>query len=1128
MFPVIRTSLLTTGFITLLVPSAIALAAGPVITPIPLQTFVASEDMRTITVEVSNPNQDQITYSARIVSFGHAAGLVLSQNQDYRNWGGLDEKWVQSKDNTWYFLTPDGSLYEWNKSPQTAFVTGPVIGKFPPSFHSDLSLLINQPDADVQAAGNVLMNGRELTVNMVTGSSFGIEVTAQDTSGDKAMTAFGVVRPMPIPEGSLFVRQGNTSLPQQLLGGTTGESALELEFRAVRTDISVRELRIEVFGPSASTGDGRSIDSLQLFRRGVATPFPFAVATKGACAAANVAPGTFCAVIPDTALIVQPDTDVIVQVRPKMKTDREGAVSGDSVWLSISGTRDGAVKAVSLPSMQELNKNDGDAILEGELFISGKLTPGPNESIMSSSKNVVVLSKVLSMTNADPNANGTAIPIGNSRAIGQFKFSAAANNNSMNGFNNWMFSDIIFNVEAMNVRLDLTLFRMYNKADPEAKVSCNAAVTDSSAIVVTCKDLTISALNTRIDTGSSETFVLETTVMNPQVVSSSPSSLQVSLEKFSDSFQTSVGVSTSHISWLDEDLGSSTPFFWVESPETVVRSTKYGESGQGASARLDITVKQTATTDTLVKNQKNVLLQRFEGRAQNADILLTGAVFDAAQGSLTDAQNYTLWVDTDHNGSVDTILQQGVAAVSGKVTLENLLGGGYVVPKEKSVVFEVHADVSSSFLSNTLQLKFATTQANYLVAKLLSDGSALVGVQTDGVCQSTCQVTVTTAPSTIYTLRSQGDLFITKSSTPIRSRQLLGGTLADEILRLQFHAEYEDIDVTNIILTSEAPDESLFSSNVDRLELYKVGATTPFAIATVGGCATDPVPAFSMCARMQNQEFIVPKGSNTNILVRPRMKSDVDGAVSGQTVKLRVDAFVGVKARGLQSSNTLSLNDNDAVSEGEVFIGTSSPAPSQPMFGNDNVVVLSKVTSITNADPNANGTAIPTGNSRSIGQFKFSAAANNNTKNGLNKWTLTDIIFTVTAPNVQFGSDSFKIYNKADAAVKSSCFIIDYSPDSTVYYIACWDAGSSSVNTEIDQGSDATFVLQADILNAKVNNSLPSSLQVSLERFSDPSLTGMPTSRGHIQWHDKDNGASQEFWWIDYPETTINGTQYGG
>ncbi len=591
--------------------------------------------------------------------------------------------------------------------------------------------------------------------------------------------------------------------------------------------------------------------------------------------------------------------------------------------------------------------------------------------------------------------------------------------------------------------------------------------------------------------------------------------------------------------------------------------TVTGNFQEVKSAGLTVTGKATATLDTAVENSKNINLIRFEARASEAaDILITDLIFEAATGySLVNAQNYSVWVDTNDDGVVDTILQKGVAAQSGQVSFDKMTGGGYVIPKQKSVVFEVHGDISASLIgtSPVIALRF-DTGSTFIQAEQVNDGSSLSGIQAkdpaNGTIASngsftaggaTAEIQVFTQYSTLYTLRPQGDLYVTKSSTPVRSRQLLGGTLADEILRLQFHAEYEDIDVTDLVFTGSGAAASSIATNVDRIELYKVGATTPFASATVAGCGTDAVASNSMCAKMKNQEFIVPKGSNTNILVRPRMRTDVDGAVAGVDVILDLNRTAStstgsIRARGLLSSNDLDGNDGDATPEGEVFIGIAS-ASSQynaKIAGGFNEVVLSKVTAITNADPNANGTAIPTGAGRQIAQFKFATASANNLKNGTNKWTLSGVIFNVNATNVLLGTgdqtststSDFKLYNKADPTVKQTCISNKVTASGSNLLVICEAINiRSSVNTEIDPGTDTTFVLESEVVNGKISNSSTSTLQVSIQSYTDdPKATVFGTSNGnsHLVWNDKDNGGSTIFKWVEYPDTTINGTSYNG
>ncbi len=417
---------------------------------------------------------------------------------------------------------------------------------------------------------------------------------------------------------------------------------------------------------------------------------------------------------------------------------------------------------------------------------------------------------------------------------------------------------------------------------------------------------------------------------------------------------------------------------------------------------------------------------------------------------------------------------------------------------------------------------------------------ALVGVTVSGKRINAEKALIAANPPV-----SDGALFVTRAVTPIRARQLLGGALENDILRLTFRADTEPASVTWIVLTGSGANAATMASNVDRLELYVPGGVVPFATATTAACQSDAVPANSMCARMQNDELIIPTGTQTDVIVRPRMRTDIDGAIAGQQVALTVDptpsnSSGSIHARGVTSTKNYTQNDSDGAKKGEVFIGTQSlSAANVRINSKKNEVVLAKVSSITNADPNADGTAIPTGTQRQIGQFKFSLSAANNFKNGSNKFVLSGVIFNVNATNVQLGNgnntslatSTFSFYNKADASVKSPCVAaaMQASPfgQSGALTVTCL-AASGSVDTEITQGNDATFVLESTVANAQIQNSLASTLQVSLSSFGDVSLEKSFGAAGtHLSWMDQDSGAATTFGWIEYPETVINGTAYG-
>jgi hypothetical protein len=595
-----------------------------------------------------------------------------------------------------------------------------------------------------------------------------------------------------------------------------------------------------------------------------------------------------------------------------------------------------------------------------------------------------------------------------------------------------------------------------------------------------------------------------------------------------------------------------------------------------ATATLTIAVKEIGTGDTAVENAKDVNLFRYEARAGEAeDILFTKAIFESGSGSLNNGQNYALWVDTDGDGSVDTILEDGVATQSSQVTFADLAGGGYVIPAEETVVFEVHSDISSSLTNNDLQLRFDTgSTVTYLEAEELDDGSNLSNLQTDGTCldstgaaASSCDIIVTTAFSQLFTLIGQGDLFVTKDSSPLRSRQLLGGTLGEAILRLELHAENEPIDVTDIQFTSSGSS----AISIDRLELYLDGESTKFAEATKGGCGSDakldhnPSVAneqvgsgtvTTFCVNMENEQLVVPDGADVDVVVRPRLKTDQQGGVTKETIALFIGSGTAtydnivVQARGSESSNDLTMNDGDASAEGEVFVGTETVAANAYISGSKNVSVLSKITSITNANPDANGTAVPTGIS-AVGQFKVAAAAHNNSKNGDNDVVLSGIVFNVNATNVSVAANSFKLYNKADQTKKVTCDDMDLTGTSITgvasgtMLVQCIGLAANAMDTEVDEGTDSTFVLEADITNPnnQAANGGVSVLQVSLSNFDDIGRTpfgsqGVAANRSHIQWFDSDqdsgyasNGSNTNesdaiFNWIEYPETSVKSTSY--
>jgi hypothetical protein len=304
---------------------------------------------------------------------------------------------------------------------------------------------------------------------------------------------------------------------------------------------------------------------------------------------------------------------------------------------------------------------------------------------------------------------------------------------------------------------------------------------------------------------------------------------------------------------------------------------------------------------------------------------------------------------------------------------------------------------------------------------------------------------------------------------------------------------------------------------------------------------------------MENQQLVVPDGDDIDIIIRPRMKTDEQGGTSNQVIALFVGSGAAtydnivVRARGGESSNDLTMSDQDGTGEGEVFVGaetvTDNSNSNSSITGNKNISVLSKITSITNANPDANGTSVPTGIT-AIGQFKFTAAAHGNSKNGDNDVVLSGVVFNVNATNVSILGTSIRLYNKADQTKVGDCGVYNgTTPASDVtgnasgsLLVECKGLKASNVDTEIDEGTDTTLVLEADITNP--NNASAaggvSVLQVSIQNFDDIASTPFGalggSARSHVQWIDEDQTSTYAngnvFLWVEYPETSVKSTSY--
>lgn len=503
---------------------------------------------------------------------------------------------------------------------------------------------------------------------------------------------------------------------------------------------------------------------------------------------------------------------------------------------------------------------------------------------------------------------------------------------------------------------------------------------------------------------------------------------------------------------------------------------------------------------THAAGSKNVTLLAFDAIASRQDAWITDVTARIASGSATAATNYRLMADLDDNGTAEQLISTASAQGS------RLAFPNFQVHVRQGIAtrFEVIADLAPNVSSDRIGLSFATDDAGFIAAVGDEDEEDLSGIvlNAEECDQSLCWIRVITASTRIVTVRTVGNLFITRDSVPVGSHQALAGERSDTLLRLSFYATGEDIRVRSL-------DIGGATANAERLELYEVGASTPFATARGSQCAVLATGHF--CT---NTDFLIKVDVEKRVLVKAVLKSDTEGAVSGETMALTLTASTGTahaaSARGELSGVDLSQNDGDSASEGEIFVGTSSPGSNAAITGSTHDIVLSKISSIVNDSSDSDDSPVPSGTS-TIGGFRFFALQNRNTKTGLNDVELRTLVFTVTASNVEVNTDSFVLYNTLDQSIVASCTANQPTIEITV---TCSNV-HESISSTIDSGGNIGLALRASVTDPQTVEG-GSTLQVRLAELSDRSNTGT------IGWHD----GSTLLQWVDLSVTTVRSTLY--
>ena len=516
-----------------------------------------------------------------------------------------------------------------------------------------------------------------------------------------------------------------------------------------------------------------------------------------------------------------------------------------------------------------------------------------------------------------------------------------------------------------------------------------------------------------------------------------------------------------------------------------------------------LSIEQRPISATSVsEGMDNVTLLEFDAVSGRQNTAITDLSFRSENGSLDSATNYRILMDSDGDSIADTLVRS--AASDGEtVSFDEL---NIVVPMGVSVRVELQADISISAQSGDFSVEFDLDNPLFVQGVGLADGRDLTGIELNGAeCTevSICWIAVSTISNPSFSILGRGNLYVYADSMPVRSRQILGGKTTEDLLRLAFRADGEDMEMGMIKISA---DQDVFS----RLLLYKEGSSFPADTAYTTECS--PVATDKFCA---DDSILIEENEDETYIIRGVVKMDSEGGVSGDTTSASLIADPSkliVEAVGEGSQEDLELNDGDSTAEGEVFIGRNSVGADQDITGPTNDVVMAKIENIENANSDSDGTAVPTG-TNPFGIFRFTAAEHDNLSDGRNKVTIQTLVFTVNATNVEFLTDSFKLYNTLNASITSDCIATAYTGNITV---TCSGLDSASVDTEIDSGEYADLALQGFISNAQVSPGSASTLQAALQSLGDR------TNPGTVEWDDE----VTTFGWVDLDTTVVQSTTY--
>lgn len=194
----------------------------------------------------------------------------------------------------------------------------------------------------------------------------------------------------------------------------------------------------------------------------------------------------------------------------------------------------------------------------------------------------------------------------------------------------------------------------------------------------------------------------------------------------------------------------------IESGYTCTGTPSVCTSESSSAVALTVAVLPLSETADTHPSSQNLTFVRFRATAGDEQVLLKTAMFEAVTGNLASLTNLSLWRHTENDDIVKVLdRSEEKSRADVLVFFDSADASNRTIESRGSAIFEVRGDiVADAQVPSDIQIRFGTGFVNFIGKKQTSAPDAdidhLVGIRTDGLCLFSCEIDVTTLPSTLF------------------------------------------------------------------------------------------------------------------------------------------------------------------------------------------------------------------------------------------------------------------------------------------------------------------------------------------------------------------------------------------